>query len=409
MLARPRRRLAPLVAAALTPVAAHVATAVVPAGVPGDADFAADLFTRVAADPAKNVFVSPYSLRAALAMVQTGAAGDTARQMSAALRLPPGGADATGAAFASATAAVTAASGDGCQVDVANAVWAAAGTPFRPPFMDRLKADFAASARTVDFAAHPDAARQQINGWAEEKTHGKIHDLLPPDSVRSDTRLVLTNAVYFKGTWEEPFVPHRTSNWTFHLDAHRDASVRMMERGTDRMRVYQSDALDAVELPYRGGGASMLVVVPRAIDGLPPVVRGLTGDVMRQWFDGLRPTQTLLMLPRFAATGSYDLVPTLAAMGMPDAFGRKADFSGMLDPSAGPPLCIGGVFHKTFVAVDEQGTEAAAASGITMRMTAMAPPRDRIVVVADRPFLYLIRERTTGAVLFIGRCADPRT
>jgi serpin B len=371
-----------------------------------DADFAAALFDRLADGRQGNLFVSPYSLRMALAMTATGAAGATAGQMSEALRLPPGPADA--AAFARIAAAVANASTDGSEIDVANAIWAAGGVRFRPAFVDRLKADFAASAQTVDFAADPEAAREHINGWVEEQTHKKILDLLPPGSVRSDSRLVLTNAVYFKGAWAEPFLPHRTSDKPFHLDASRDVPVRMMARGTEVMPIFETDTLAAVELPYRGGGVSMLVVIPKAIDGLATVERGLTSDAIRAWVLGLKPTAALLELPKFTARGNYDLASTLADMGMPDAFGHRADFSGMLDATTAPGLCIGGVFHKSFVAVDEQGTEAAAASGIVMRPTAMAPLRHPVELIADRPFLYLIRERTTGTILFIGRCADPR-
>ncbi len=405
----PRRRAALLWVALALAAVPRPAAADPPAtaAVAGDADFAAAVFGRVAAAAPGNVFLSPYSLRAALAMTATGAAGRTADQMAAALRLPAGGPDATAAAFAAQAAAVsTDAGADGCELDAAAAVWAAVAAPVRPAFAARARSGFGASAETADFAADPDAARRHINGWVEDHTRRRIADLLPPGSVRAGTRLVLADAVYFKGLWADPFLPSQTTDTPFHLNASHDATVRMMSRGPAELPVYQTDAVTAVELAYRGGGASMVVVVPRAVDGLPAVERGLTGDVVRGWVDGLRPATVELSVPRFTATGTYDLVPTLRAMGMADALGSDADFSGMVD---GGGVGIGGVFHKAFVAVDEQGTEAAAATGVVMRPTAMPPRIDRLVVTADRPFLYFVRDRTTGAVLFMGRCADPRS
>ena len=229
--------------------------------------------------------------------------------------------------------------------------------------------------------------------------------MLPPGSVTAATRLVLANAVYFKGQWADPFQPRDTTNAPFHLDPSHDATVRMMNRSADGMPAYQTDAVSVVELAYKGGGVAMDVIVPRAVDGLPAVERGLSGGAVRSWVAGLAPAEVDLALPRFTAAGRYDLVAALKAMGMADAFTPAADFSGMVD---GGGVGIGDVVHKAVVAVDEQGTEAAAATGILIAPTAMPSRRERVVVTADRPFLYLIRDRRTGAVLFMGRCADPR-
>ena len=373
------------------------------AGVPGDADFAVGLYRHVAAGTTGNVFLSPASVRTALAMTATGAAGATAQQMAAALRLPPGSADQTATAFA---AAMPKPIGD-VQLTVANAIWGQRGTPFLPPFVDRLKADFAATAETVDFRGDPEAARRQVNGWVERQTHDKIKDLLGPGSVTPATRLVLANAVYFKGDWRSPFRAGGTSPAPFHLDGSHAVDVPMMHHGAASMPVFQDDAVDVVELPYKGDTVAMLVVIPKAVDGLAAVEKGLSGDAVRKWVDGLKRTEASLELPKWTATGSYGLRDDLVAMGMTDAFdARRADFSGMVG-AGGERLCVSDVVHKSFVAVDEQGTEAAAATGITMRATAMlAGPVVRLV--ADRPFLYLIRDTRTGTILFLGRCVDPR-
>ncbi len=376
------------------------------AGVPGDADFAAALFGRVATGVTGNVFLSPASVRTALAMTASGAAGATAQQMADVLRLPAGTPDQTAAAFRAATPPVSA----DVQLTVANAIWGQEGTPFRPAFVDRLTSDFAASAESVDFRAAPEPARKRVNDWVEQQTHEKIKDLLPAGSVTPMTRLVLANAVYFKGDWQRPFSAGQTAPAPFHLDGSHDADVPMMRLGTGSMPLFQDDAVDVIELPYKGRTTSMVVIIPKAVDGLAAVEKGLTGDTLRRWVGGLRRAQATLQFPRFRAAGSYSLRDTLVAMGMTDAFdASRADFSGMIAPSAdGERVCITGVAHKSFVAVDEKGTEAAAATGIMLGAMAMrAGPV--INLVADRPFLYLIRDTRAGTVLFMGRCADPRS
>ena len=385
-------------------VAASLATSTAAAAAPppppdvGAVDFATAVFAQVAAGRPGNLFLSPSGIRTALAIAAAGAAGDTRRQMDGVLHLPANAVPPT-------TSPAPPAAADGCQLDVATALWVDERSPLRPAFADRARAE-GATARPADFAADPDAARRQINAWVADATRGKIRDLLPPRSVTGQTRLVLTDAVYFKGQWADPFLPAATADRPFHLDPSHDVPVRMMSKGVGRLPVFQTDAVSAVELPYRGSAVSMLVVIPTAVNGLPAVEHGLTGDVVRQWTAGLRPTRASLALPRFTATATVELKATLSAIGMPDAFDpRRADFSPMVD---GPPLVIDQVFHKAYVAVDEQGTEAAAATALAMRPMLATPSRPALAVVADRPFLYLIRDRRTGAVLFIGRCADPR-
>ena len=369
-------------------------------GDPADADFAAAVYARVAAASSGNVFLSPYSIRSALAMTAGGAAGQTLGQMDDVLRLPAGG-----------FTPVDVPAGDGCRLDVANAVWAEPAFPFGKAFARRVTTAFGAEAHAADFAADPDKARGQINAWVAGHTHDKIKDLLPPGSVKADARLVLTNAVYFKGDWQTPFEARATRDGPFHLDAAHDAAVPTMHGEAGRMPVFQTDALSAVELPYRGGTVSMVVVIPKAVDGLAAVERGLSGDAVRQWVAGLAPTRALLSMPKFTATATVELNGVLSAMGMTDAFSRdRADFSAMVD-STDPRdrLFLSDVFHKAYVAVDEKGTEAAAATGVVMSRAMAARPQPTLVLEADRPFLYLLRDHQTGAVLFIGRCVDPRS
>jgi serpin B len=383
-----------------------MASAVPPAAVAGDADFAAALYGRVAGATAGNVFLSPASVRMALAMTATGAVGSTARQMSDALSLPQCTADQLAAEFKAAIPAPT----PDVQLTIANGLWLQRGVPFRPQFVTRLAADFGASAESVDFRAAPDPSRKRVNEWVDRETHHHIGELLGPGSVTSATRLVLANAVYFKGDWQSPFTAGATRPTPFHLDGSHDVDVPMMRHATGLSSVYQDDMVDAVELPYKGATTAMLVVIPKAVDGLAAIGKGLTGATLTRWSAGLRPTEANLLLPRFKATGSYHLRDALISLGMADAFDpQRADFSAMTAP--GPDqerVCITGVVHKSFVAVDETGTEAAAATGVTVGAMAMrAGPV--LHLVADRPFLYLIRDTRTGTILFVGRCADPRT
>ena len=382
--------IAALLALTATAVAAPPARATDPA----DADFAADLYRHAVAGRKGNAFLSPAGVRATLALAAAGAAGRTAEQLAAALRLP------TGAALPAAVDA-----GPDVTLEMANAVWVQTGLALRPAFTTRL-ATAGAEPHPADFRAHPDAARSAVNAWAAEHTGGKIADLLPAGSVTPTTRLVLANAVYLKADWATPFATGSTRPGPFHFDPKQAADVPMMHLAPQPVALSRTDAADVFELPYRGDRLAMLVVVPKAVDGLAAVERALTGDVVRGWAAALAPARATVAMPKFTARAGYDLVGPLTAMGMADAFDvARADFSAMAD---GERFSIGGVFHKTFVAVDEQGTEAAAATGLTMRATAVRVQQPPVPLVVDRPFLYLIRDRQTGSVLFIGRCVDPR-
>ena len=282
-----------------------------------------------------------------------------------------------------------------------------------PAFVRRLATAFGAGAATADFRDHPADALARINGWVADHTAGKITGLFAPGSVGPGTTVVLANAVHFVGRWAVPFEPGRTHDAPFHLGpgGGPDTTVPMMATAIAARPVCRTPAADVVELPYAGDGLSMLVVIPTAVDGLPAVEHALTGATIAAWAAGLQPTRADVRLPRFKAAARYDLRPALIALGMPDAFDpTRADFSAMVAPSAAAPrVFIGGAVHQAVVAVDEQGTEAAAATGIHMMAAAMRVEPPSLHLVADRPFLYLIRDRRTGTVLFIGRCADPRS
>lgn len=365
--------------------------------------FGLDLYARLRADPG-NVFVSPFSVSACLAMTAAGAKGTTRDQMAKVLHLPADGA-AADAGFKALLAAVNGGGADkrGYQLSTANAVWGQEGTPWRPEFRQRVAGTYGAGVFDADFRADPDGWRTKINAWVETQTRDKIKDLLAAGTVTPATRMVLANAIYFKGDWAKKFEPNATREAPFTAAGGTKTNVPLMHR-FGSVRLYGDDDVQVAELPYRGDEVSMAVVLPRKADGLPAVESGLTAEGLAGWLGKARPTEDVrLFLPKFKGETGYELTPALKALGMTAAFG-DADFSGM---TAGPErLTISAVVHKAFVEVNEEGTEAAAATGVVMRATAARvgePP----VFRADRPFLFLIRHVPTNAVLFLGRYEKP--
>jgi serpin B len=380
--------------------------------VSSDNGFAVNLYVRLASTPG-NLFFSPYSIRTALAMTYAGAGGETATQMAAVLRLPDVPAEQLHTEFASLIKQLNTGGKDNYQLAVANALWGQSGFDFRPEFKELLRTSYGADLREVDFVHHAEEVRGQINQWAEEATRGKIKDLIAPGVLDPITRLVLANAIYFKAAWDDPFSEHATQDGPFHLDARNDVQVKLMHHSPKTWEYNETDQVQVLEVPYQGGDMSMVLVVPKAVDRLPTIEQSLTGDTVRQWLSSRKPQLVSLTMPKFTTTSQFELGKTLAAMGMPDAFdSNRANFSGMTlpDQQKTEPLFIGAVIHKAFVAADEKGTEAAAATAVVMRAgSAMMRPKEPIAVTADRPFLYFIYHRASGSVLFLGRLSDPRS
>ena len=253
--------------------------------------------------------------------------------------------------------------------------------------------------RLVDFQRDPEGVREVINGWVADQTNDRITELLPQGIIDTLTRLVLTNAVYFKASWVFPFPKENTADGPFHLLDGSTVQTPMMN--FDKRTMYgEVDGVQAVELPYAGFQYSAYVVVP-AEGEFEEFERTLDAEAVEAILDGLRDAQVKLTMPKFEFESSFNLNETLAALGMPSAFNpSEADFSGM---DGTRELYISDVVHKAFVSVDEEGTEAAAATGVVMN-TSLPPPAELVV---DRPFLFLIRHNQTGAILFVGRVLDP--
>lgn len=367
-----------------------------------------DLYARLRSQPG-NLAVAPGSIALAFGMTEAGARGETLAEMRRVLHsgLAP---DRQAAALGALSARWNGPLGDGVTARTANRLFGHPRFTFEPPFIALTQALFAAPLERVDFA-QVDAARQRINGWVAEQTMDKIRDLLPPGALGADTRLVLVNAMYLRAPWETPFAAYATRDEPFFVDGSTEAPVPTMSRA-GRLPIATGPGFRAVELAYRGDDLAMVVLLPDARDGLGALEAQLTPERLHATFAALAPAQVSLRLPRFrVSTASLSLRAALGALGMRLPFTRReADFTGIADPpQPDDRLFISDAFHKVFVDVGEAGTEAAAATAVVMARAGAAPPTaPPAPFVVDHPFVFVIRDRRTGALLFVGRVLDPR-
>lgn len=374
--------------------------------VDGNTAFAFDLYQVLRKAGTGNLFYSPYSISQALAMAYAGARGETETQMAATLRFLLAQ-EALHKAFNGLDQALTSRGqgaagkdGKGFRLNIVNAIWGQQDHPWLPAFLDTLAENYGAGIRLVDYVKDPEAARVRINDWVARQTEQRIKDLIAKGMIDQMTRLVLTNAIYFNAAWQVPFNKDATApgSWTL-LDGSK-ITVPMMTQ-SENLGYASGNGYQAVELPYSGGELSMVIMLPDA--GRFEEFEGrLDAALLDQILDDITYQQLRLTMPKFKFEGEFSLGDILSALGMPIAFSDSADFSGMTGKR---DLCISEVLHKSFVAVDEAGTEAAAATAVIMRLTSMpAEPRP---VAVDRPFVFLIRDVETGAVLFLGRVLTP--
>ena len=370
--------------------------------VEGNTAFALELYSQLKSSPG-NLFFSPYSISTALAMTCAGARGNTEKQMGQVLHFA--NQHELNSAFKTLQSQLREASKQkGIELNSANALWAQRDHPFLPAFLNIAKGEYQANINQADFHTGAEPARGELNRWVARETKDKIHDILPPGSVDSLTRLVLANAIYFKGAWAKPYEKSETSTQPFHITGTRQVDVPLMHH-LDGVRYMENAEFQAAELPYEGGQLSMLVLLPRKVDGCGSLENGLNPKLLSDALSQMRKRHVEIFLPRFKLESSFDLNGALAKMGMPDALGAKADFSGM---DGTRTLFISGVFHKAWGEVNEEGTEAAAATavGIAASAVAVAPPPPP-VFRADHPFIFLLRDTRSGSLLFIGRLANP--
>lgn len=353
----------------------------------------------------ESFFVSPHSLSIALAMTYAGARERTAQQMAQALHftLPPPSLHAAFGALDLELGRRTekaVESGQAFKLNVVNALWGQRGYAFLPAYLDLLAESYGAGLSLLDFASEPEASRASINGWVSKRTESRIPELIPAGAVTSATVLVLTNAIYFNASWELPFEPGDTTDGSFARLDSSPVAARLMHQ-TKEHRYAEGDGWQALELPYVGQDVSMLVLLP-ASGRFPEVRAKLDAPMLASVVAGLQTRLVVTTLPRFQLRTQLAVKATLQALGMTDAFqGGVADFSGM-DGARG--LFVQDVVHEAFVSVDEKGTEAAAATAVIVGRTSIP---EQATFTADRPFLFVIRDNPTGAVLFLGQVTSP--
>jgi serpin B len=372
----------------------------------GDNQFALDLYAKLRGAEG-NLFFSPYSISTALAMTRAGARGDTAAEMDQTLHftLPQ---DKLQSAFGALVKEVNGDPADakrGYQLSTANALWGQKGFAFRPDFLKLINDNYGAGLNEVNFKEAPGQARAAINAWVKKETHDKIKDLLQKDDVTPDTELILTNAIYFKGDWASQFKKELTKEEPFHLAADKTAQAPLMHQ-TEEYNYFDGSSFQALELPYSGNNLTMVVLLPKEVDGLADLEKSFKADKLAGWIGKMRQQKVIVSLPKFKTTQRMALAPTLSEMGMKKAFTSAADFSGI----GGDPgeLAISEVIHKAFVDVNEEGTEAAAATAVIVtRAAAVVKERPTPVFRADHPFVFLIRDARSDSILFLGRVAVP--
>jgi len=354
-----------------------------------------------------NLFFSPYSISLALAMTYAGARGETAQQMTDALhfilsqdRLHPTF-NSLDIELSRRGEGAEGKDGKGFRLNIVNAIWGQEGYEFLSEFLDILAENYGAGLRPLDFASAPEESRITINNWVSDQTEDRINDRLPQGLINTLTRLVLTNAIYFNAAWQHPFDEDATEDGPFYLLDGDEVTLPMMKQ-TESFGYADGDGYQAIELPYDGRELSMVILLPEA-GQFEPFEDSLDAQRLAAILKQLENRRVALTMPRFEFESSFGLKKALAAMGMPVAFSSDADFSGMTGKR---DLYIADVVHKAFISVDEAGTEAAAATAVVMELTAL--PETPVTVTIDRPFVFLIRDIETGAILFVGRVIAPR-
>ncbi len=371
--------------------------------VAGNTQFALDLYGRLKSGDG-NLFFSPCSISTCLSMTWAGARGSTASQMAHALHLD-GNPALVHSQFAELQKQLNAIQEKKkVALNIANGLWAQQDRHFLPAYFKIARDDYGAQVHQADFRTAAEPTRLEINNWVSIMTSDRIKDLIPPDAVNADTRLVLVNAIYFKGRWSEPFKKNETRPAPFKMESGQEVTASFMH-DTQSFGYAETNGLQLLELTYAGGDLSMVVLLPAETGSFKKFEDSLTADKLSLWLCELHDQHVEVFLPKFKLTEQFSLNDTLAAMGMTDAFTPSADFSGM---DGSRDLFISAVVHKAFVEVNEEGTEAAAATGVTAVASAVMEPVNVSIFRADHPFVFLIRDVHSGSILFLGRVTDPK-
>ncbi|MFH1231262.1 MAG: serpin family protein [Planctomycetota bacterium] len=374
--------------------------------VDGNNEFALNLYAALSWKD-DNIFFSPYSISSALAMTYAGARGNTETQMAQTLHSKLGQ-GLLHPLFAKLNKDLAADKTKGYQLNIANALWGQQGYKFLPAFLALIEKSYGAGIKEVDFSKDTEGARKTINAWVEKETQDKIKDLIKAGGLNNLTRLVLTNAIYFKGDWNFEFNKKMTGQDSFTLLKGGKIKTPLMYQRQNFKYAEMEDA-QIIELPYVVSSTmSMVIFLPKKADGFTNFEKTFDLKNIEQWMSKLDRKKVNVYLPKFKMDFGCELNEILGSLGMVDAFnGSKADFSGI--SAEKPGLSISKVIHKAFVDVNEEGTEAAAATAIGMSVGCATPPPKEIEFRADRPFIFMIRDMRSGSILFIGRVMDPRS
>jgi len=363
--------------------------------------FATDLYTQLKSQKG-NLFFSPYSISAALAMTYAGARATTAKQISEVLQFTMEQ-KRLHRAFGELMSELNAVQEKGhVELRIANALWAEKNYHLLDSFLDVVTECYRAKVSYADFRTAYEVAREEINAWVEHQTNDKITELLKPGVLDPLTRLILINAIYFKGRWANQFAKRATRVAAFWVTSDTSVDVPMMSHESE-FNYAETDTMQILELPYAGNDLFMIILLPKAIDGLARLEASLSAENLNAWLGQLNKQKVKVLMPRFEMTSQFSLERVLASMGMLDAFDlNRADFSGM---DGTKMLYISAIVHKAFVEVNEEGTEAAAATGVVIGLKSVPqPPR---AFRADHPFIFFIRDNRSESILFIGRVIDP--
>lgn len=381
--------------------------------VAGNNEFAFELYAKLSGKEG-NLFFSPYSISTALALAYCGARGQTETEMATVLHLPTASGKKTAVKDTLAQMRFHSAFGKiikdlnsrgdkgGYELRVANALWGQKGYGFLEKFLELIETNYGGKLNEVDFMRAAETARKTINRWVEQKTNNKINNLIPKGVLDSMTRLVLTNAIYFKGNWARQFKKGNTKDALFTLADGKKVDAAMMNQ-TAEFGYLETENFQGIELPYVDDELSMVIMLPKKIDGVDEFEKTLTVENLSKWLSKLRKREVDISVPKFKMTSQFGLASVLKSMGMTDAFSSNANFSGI---NGKRNLFISAVIHKAYVDVNEEGTEAAAATAVTMKLTSIMPNRIPIFR-ADHPFLFLIRDNHSDSILFIGRVMNP--
>lgn len=376
--------------------------------VAGNNEFAFELYSKLRSSEG-NLFFSPYSISTALALAYSGARGETETEMATVLHLPTTTKDTIGQMrFHSAFGTIikdlnSRGEKGGYELSAANALWGQKGYGFLEEYLELIENNYGGKLNEVDFVRAAETTRKTINKWVEQKTNNKITNLIPQGVLDSMTRMVLTNAIYFKGNWARQFKKDMTEDAPFTLVDGEKVDAAMMNQ-TAEFGYMETASFQGLELPYVDDELSMIIMLPKEIDGLDEFEKTLTVENLSKWLSKLYKREVVVSVPKFKMTSQFGLASVLKSMGMTDAFSSNANFSGI---NGKRDLFISAVIHKAYVDVNEEGTEAAAATAVTMKLTSVMPSRIP-VFRADHPFLFLIRDNHSGSILFIGRVMNPK-